>query len=269
MTRFLIIGGLVAAIAVGVVIGCGPRAKVFGKKIMDKVDKAIGELDIKMQKIEDEKNAIEKDLGKVQKSLYTSEAKLELLQGKKQKSEQLIATIKGRVQQLSDFISEAQSSADKSIDINGKTYSSKDLEQKGKDIASQFQRAQIELDGYKQRMDIYESSIKFLKEQESGATDMLADLDNKIKIIKTKRDTIESVRSDAILNADDTTLTERLAKLADEVDELDILSDVDFKIAQGDLDKINKDNTEADEIFKEAGGLDATQNMLQDILGSE
>ena len=116
-------------------------------------------------------------------------------------------------------------------------------------------------------MDIYTKSIAFLTKQESAATDMLAKLDTKIKTIRTKRETIESVQSDAILNADNTSLTERLAKLADEVDEMDILSDVEFKIAQDDLDKVDMENNEADSIFAETPSLDAAQSSLLDILG--
>lgn len=270
MTRLISVLALVAVIAVvGIVAGggCGARIKVFGKTIVDKVDKALGELKVKMQEIEDEKAKIEVDLKRVRKSLYTSEAKLELLTSKKDKAEAKIAGIKESVKKLSGFISEAQASEDGSVEVKGKTYTKMDLQKEAEKITSQFENAQIELEGFQQRMDIYSKSISFLTKQESAATDMLAKLDTKIKTIRTKRDTIESVQSDAILNADNTSLTERLAKLAEEVDEMDILSDVEFKIAQDDLEKIDMETTEADSIFAETPSLDATQNSLLDILG--
>ena len=65
MTRLISVLALVAVIAVvGIVAGggCGARIKVFGKTIVDKVDKALGELKVKMQEIEDEKAKIEVDL---------------------------------------------------------------------------------------------------------------------------------------------------------------------------------------------------------------
>jgi len=71
------------------------------------------------------------------------------------------------------------------------------------------------------------------------------------------------------MNTDDKSLTERLAKLAEDVENLDIQSDVKFQIAQDDLEKISKENGEADEIFTQAGGVETTQQMLQEILGSE
>ena len=162
MTRLLSVLALAATIAVvGIVAsgGCGARIKVFGKSVVDKVDKALGELKVKMQQIEDEKAKIEVDLKKVRKSLYTSEAKLELLTKKKKAAETKIADIKGRVKKLSEFISEAQSSESGSVDVKGKTYTKKDLQAEAERITSQFENASIELEGYQQRMDIYTLSL--------------------------------------------------------------------------------------------------------------
>ena len=97
----------------------------------------------------------------------------------------------------------------------------------------------------------------------------MSDLNNKISIIEERRSTIVSVQQDALMNTDDKSLTERLAKLADDVENLDIETDVEFQIAQDDLEKISKDNGQADDIFTESEGVENTQRMLQDILGSE
>ena len=151
-------------------------------------------LKVKMQQIEDEKAKIEVDLKKIRKILYTSEAKLELLASKKKAVETKIAVIKENVKKLSQYISEAQSSESGSVEVKGKTYTKKDLQNAAEQITSKFENANIELEGYQQRLDVYTKSIALLKKQESAATDMLAKLDTKIKTIRTKRGTIESVQ---------------------------------------------------------------------------
>ena len=272
MTRLLSVLALVAVVAVvGIVAGggCGARMQVFGDKIISKVDKALGALDVKLKKVKNERDAIAADLKKVENSLYTSRAKFDLLTDKKKNAQNKIEGIKANVAQLSDFLSQAAAAEDKSIEINRKTYTLQVLEGKAKDIKNQFDRANIELDGYEQRLEIYTASVGFLSDQQEKAEALLSDLNNKISIIEERRSTIVSVQQDALMNTDDKSLTERLAKLADDVENLDIETDVEFQIAQDDLEKISKDNGQADDIFTESEGVENTQRMLQDILGSE
>ena len=99
MSKYLLLGLLVVAIAVGTYIGCdgaGARAGVAKDAIIKKLDAALGELNVKRKKIELKQTELQEKLATLSAQRNRTEVRLELLQEKKENSAKKLESIKAK-----------------------------------------------------------------------------------------------------------------------------------------------------------------------------
>ena len=266
MTRFLVIGGLVVAIAAVAIIGCGPRAQVAGKKIMDKIDKALGELDVKRQKIENKMNEVQTQMDEVKKGLYSTEARLEVLENKKKKSEEVIEDIKSKLVEVDKLVNEVKESEEKSIVRNGVTYSAEQVDSAAKQIIKDFELEQTKLSGLNTAYEALKESVAFLKDQKEKSSTMMTELEQKLAVIDSKKDALDTVRKNTILAGDNESISESLASLAEEIEELEISVNTDWNIQQDKMDEISSASTNIDDMLSSPDQLESTSAKIQELL---
>ena len=272
MTRLLSVLALVAVVAVvGIVAGggCGARVQVAADKILAKIDEALDELDVKRKKIEIKQKEIREQMEDVKTSLYRAKGSLKNVKGKVETAEAAKKKIEGQIKQLQGLVSEAKNSATKSVDINGKTFTGAELDNMAQEIASAYKKEKIRIEGYNSSISALEDSVTFLDQQDKTSRKLMGDLDLSLEMIDTKRDSLKTVRKNALLSGENKSLTENLASLEKEVEELSIDVDVDFQMEKDRMDEIGSQTSDVDDILQGGGGLDATEDLLNGLLGDE
>ena len=270
MTRLLTIVALVAVIAVVGIIGsggCGARVGVAKDKILARIDKALGELDVKRKKIEIKQKEIRGQMDEVRKSLYRSRASLENVKGKINKSKASKKKIEGQIKRLQQYVSDAKASPNKTVEINSETFTGADLDKMAQQIAGAYRKEEIRIDGFESSIAALSESVTFLEQQDKTSRAMMTELDLALEIIDTKKESLDTVRSNAITSGENKSLTEELATLQKEVEELSIDVDVDFQMEQDRMADIGNQADTVDEILQGSSGLDATEDLLNGLLG--
>ena len=89
--RTAIIGVLAIALIAGVtIIGCGPRAQVAADKIVAQIDKVLGELNVKLKKVENAYAELQTSTEGMREKRIDAKVRLEKLQEKQSISSKTI-----------------------------------------------------------------------------------------------------------------------------------------------------------------------------------
>ena len=232
------------------------RVAVVSAKIVQRVDKALGELNTKMKKVEGRITQVAADLSLIRRSLFESQAKASLLDSKRVASETKLAKIRGQMEKLTEFVNEAKAAEDGTVDVNGKSYTVEDLDLKAMHLTAQVDQFTAQLQIYQRKEEIYAEVVSALKSKEQNARDLLEELEIQKKVIQTKRESIETVQA--------------ISRMADDVSELHFLSNEEFELRRAEFNaSVEVFSDEVDPLLTEPNNLDSTAELLNQLLGEE
>ena len=83
MLRYLIAGLFILATVVIAYVGCGPRAQVAGKKMLDQIDGILGKLDVQLAKVESAYTKVKEDTAKLREERIRAQVNLDSLNKKR------------------------------------------------------------------------------------------------------------------------------------------------------------------------------------------
>jgi DNA repair exonuclease SbcCD ATPase subunit len=267
MMKFLGLLMLVAVVGLVAYVGCGTRAEVAMDQITKRLDKALGELNIKRKEIEKKQGELQAQLAELSEKRVQGQVRLELLQEKKKNSDEALASVRSKVQQVAELVKEANASESKKITRNGKDYTAADLQAAAKEVADALQseeaKSKANLAGY----NALKSSVDFLVAQEKQAKDLMGKLASKISEIDAKKIAVDAVRENTILAGDNKSIGSGLEQLSKEIENLGIEVEAALRIETEKMDSLSSSNSVADELLSAPpADLDATQKMLEDLL---
>ncbi len=246
------------------------RVAILPRRVVEKVDKALSELNAKAKKVEDRLTQVAADLSPIRRSLYESQAKADLLNGKRVATESAIANIRDQQEELTEFVNEARDSEDGAVDINGSSFNVKDLESMAEQLSRKFNQFTGRLRTYQEKEVAYTNAISVLESKEQNARDFLEELETQKKVIQTKRESLEAIKAHLILNASDSALIERISKMADSVEGLHFLSNEEFELRRAEINTSVEINSEdVDSLFSESNDLESTEELLNDLLNEK
>lgn len=266
MSRVIGLLLLVAAIAVGAYVGCGPRVEVAKDAIIKRLDQALGELNVKRKAIELKQNELDGKLGLLRENRYRAEARLELLASKKQKSEAAMESLKAKIQQVQALIKEVQGSTEGKITRGDKEYTTADIQQTAEEVAGMFKAEQVSLASLVTSYDALEGSVKFLKTQEENSSKLMRELSLKISEIDAKKIAVDAVRENTTLAGGNESIGKSLEAMSKEIEELGIDVEAALRIETDKMKELSNTNSKVDEILSEPTDLNSTEKMLDDLL---
>lgn len=266
MSRVIGLSLLVVAIAIGTYIGCRPQMEVAKDSIIEKLNAALGELDVKRKKIELKQVELRGKLEELSANKYRSEARLDLLAEKKRKSEEAIESIRGKIGQVQGLIKEVQESSEGTITRGDKEYTAEDIQETAEEIASMFKMEQAKLASLTTSYNALEDSVKFLKDQESNSKKLMRDLAEKISEIDAKKVAVDAVRENTTLAGDNQSISAGLEEMAKEIEDLGIDVEAALNIESDKMKELSNTNSKVDEILSEPTDLNSTEQMLDDLL---
>lgn len=265
MTRFLVIGGLVVAIAAIAIIGCGPRAQVAKDSIIKKLDSVLGELNVKRAKIEQERSKLSDRLDNVKEQRYRAEANRDNMKGKVDKSKAELEKRLGRVERAKELITQIKSSESGTIEVNGRQVTADEVQKAAEDAASKAQTEKTKLAGYESSYQAIDKSVKFLKDQEDQVSKMMDSFAQKINEIDAKKIAVDAVRQ-ASSTTGDKSINDDMAKLEKEIEELGIDIEAALRMETDKMNDLRSASSDVSDILTAPADLNAAEQLLDDLL---
>lgn len=266
MMKFLGLVVLVGVIGLVAYVGCGPRGQVAMDEITKRLDKALGELNVKRKEIENKQRELQTQLSELSEKRVQGQVRLELLTEKKQKSEEALTVIKSKVAQVAELVKQANASETKTVSRNGKEYTAADLQAAAKEVADALQsedaKSKANLAGY----NALKQSVDFLVAQEKQAKELMGKLASKISEIDAKKIAVDAVRENTILAGDNKSIGSGLEQLSKEIENLGVDVEAALRIETEKMNQMSQQNSVADELLSAPADLDSTQKMLEDLL---
>lgn len=258
---------LIAVIAIPVTyMGCGPRVEVAKDAIIKKLDSALGELNVKRKKVEMKQDELQDKLAQLRENRYRSEARLDLLASKKQKSEEALSSLKGKIEQVQTLIKEVKESSDGKITRNEKEYTAEDIQETANDVAAMFKAEQTKQASLVTSHTALASSVKFLKDQEETSSRLMRELDQKIGEIDAKKVAVDAVRENTSIAGDNQSISQSLETMSKEIEDLGVDVEAALRIETDKMKELSNTNSKVDEILSEPADLNATEKMLDELL---
>lgn len=266
MTRFLVIGGLVIAIAAVAIVGCGPRVEVAKDAIIKKLDKALGELNVKRAKIKKTQDTLRNKLEELRQNRHLAAAKLKLMESKKDKSKANVDDIMAKVETVRGLISQAKQSEDGTITRGDKTYTAEDIQKTAEEVAARAKAEKTKFAGYEASYAAMKKSVDFLIQQEKTSSDLMANLNQKIEEIDAKKVAVDAVKQASAIAGNDSSISDDLAKLEKEIEDLGVNVDAALSLETEKMTELQSATDMADDILSEPASLDNAEKMLDDLL---
>jgi DNA repair exonuclease SbcCD ATPase subunit len=264
--KFLGLVMLVAVVGLIAYVGCGPRGQVAMDEITKRLDKALGELNVKRKEIENKQAELQAQLSELSEKRVQGQVRLELLAEKKQKSDEALTAIKAKVAQVAELVKEANASESKSITRNGKSYSAADLQTAAKEVADALQAEDAKNKANLAGHNALKQSVDFLVKQEAQAKDLMSKLASKISEIDAKKIAVDAVRENTILAGDNKSIGSNLEQLSKEIENLGVDVEAALRIETEKMEQMSQQSSVADELLSAPADLDSTQKMLEDLL---
>lgn len=271
MLRYLFVGLLLVAIVVGAYVGCGPRAAVAGKKVLDQIDAVLGKLNVQLEKVEQAHASLTKETENMREKRIAAQVRLGKLEEEKTELELKVEGHKKDLSRLRDLLKEASASEDGSVTVNGKTHSKEMLSGLSKDIVKRLKAAQSLIENRNKTLtEAYRKSLAVLKNNEQVSRTQLDKLDDQIAEIKAKKSALDAMKEASSITGAEASISDKFDALTKDVDELLTTVDIKLETEEAKVDERMAKEAESvsiDEILGEDTDVDNTLSEIDEILG--
>lgn len=267
MTRYLIIGGMVAAIVGTVTImGCGPRVQVAKDAMIKKLDKALGELNVKRAEIKQTQDRLRDKLSTLTTNRALAQSRLKLMASKKENAQKAVDRITAQAQRASDLLKQLKDSEDGTVTVNDKVYSADDVNQAAMKAAKMLKSEQGKLASLESSYQVMAKSVQFLVDQENTSKELMENLAQKVAEIDDQKFAVDTARQASSMSGNNDSINDELAKLAKEIEDLGVHVDAALSLETEKMNELNTANDMVDEILSGGPDLESTEKMLDDLL---
>ncbi len=247
-------------------VGCEARTQVARDKILAKIDKWLGELDVKRQKIENKRKELVDAVEEVRKKKIQAQVRLEEYENKTGQIEKDIQKIKSGLEVLRPHLS-----ATEAVEINNKSYEPAEINDMANKIADDYEALNEKLGAYKATMKAFQQSYDLLSAQQSNFSESMKRMDQQLSQIDAKKEAIEGMKTAQTILGEGGSISDRFTELENEINDLFIDVEAEMrveneKIAERERD-LNSRSADVDSILKEIETVDTTASRIDAILG--
>lgn len=272
--RYLVLGLLLVAIVFGAYVGCGPRAQVAGKKMLEKIDNILGELDVQLQKIENKKDSLAEQTDVIKKKLYMTESRLEKMQEDQDEIKSEVERSMENVNTLKDLLVQAKESENGEVEFKGKTLTKEAIAQSALSKAKSINRLKTKMDSKSKLIAVYEKNLNLYRSQVSVSKKSLTKLNDQVEEIKAKKEALDDTRRASLLDGKTISINDEFDSLTKDVDELLINVDASLKLENDKLEERIADVTGSggsdpliDELLDDKNDVDKAMSEIDALLG--
>lgn len=271
MFRYLFVGLLLVAVVVGAYVGCGPRAAVAGKKVLDQIDAVLGKLNVQLEKVEQAHASLTTETENMREKRIAAEVRLGKLEEEREELEAKVVSYKRDLTRLREYLKAASDSG--TADVNGKKVDKETLTTLSNSTVKKLKAAQSVIDNRNKTLtEAYRKSLSVLKNNETISKKQLIKLDDQIAEIKAKKSALDAMKEASSITGAESSISDKFDALTKDVDELLTTVDIKLETEESKVDERMAKEAEdlsIDDILGEDSDVDNALSEIDAILGGE
>jgi hypothetical protein len=171
-------------------IGCDARTQVLQEKITTRIDKLLGEFEVKKKQAEIATKKYQEEIDQLTKSKIETKVRLTQLQEKAQVAEAKQAEVDKTILRLRDYLAQGGE-----VEISGKKYSESQVKEMAEKLIAARKKLVSEIDVMKKSSAQIESIYTSLEAKESKAKGSLEGIKMTLDTIKIKTDALTAMQA--------------------------------------------------------------------------
>lgn len=254
----------IAAVALLVTLGCGPRAEVAKQNVLDTIDKILGKLDVEVAKIEKSVKDLESKKEEIRFAKNQAKANMDLIDKKIAPHVEKMEQVKAVMQKFSDAGDSPE------VEIDGKKYTSEQIKTKLAALVELYKKSDTEKTRLATGRTDFEKAYELLNGQQTVVTDKLVGLQKSLENIANKKSALEMKKaaSDIATNSsaidEANTIGEDIDKILVDIEAqsntlteqiTEKMKEVEGSIGASDAEKLLKDHADASTIMSEVDSI--------------
>lgn len=233
--------------------GCGARGKVAVNKLTSAVDKMLGELDVKKQKIDDKMKALEEGVAEIRKSKTETSVQKEMLEKKINDEKADRDEIDSNLKKIKGLLETAKSAnSDKATAPSGKEIETSKLELLADELIQKRKTVTAKLEGFEKVETMLARVVKSLEAKEKEYSETSKKLKNAMTLIEAKTEAAKTLQAASKSIDGNDNMKSSVDKLESEIEELDVMVETSLRLED---DKWAKS--------KEANDLEDAKSFLE------
>ncbi|MDG1810036.1 MAG: hypothetical protein P8J91_11990 [Pirellulaceae bacterium] len=257
-----LVGGIYVATTT---TGCGARAQVAGDKVLDKIDKWLGELDVKRKEIENSVQSLEEAVENNHKAKINAEVRLDDMDRRMQPIQKRVDGIKVYLAEINPHLSSTEA-----VEINGKTMSPEEIKARANEFLEAYEMNNQELGALQATKETYKRAFDLLNKEYQISTQQMATLKKKLEEIDIKKTALDDMKTAQTVLGKSGSISDKFNDLEVEINDLFIEVETEMrveseKVAQREA-TLQTSNLAIDEILEKNKSSEETQARIDAIL---
>ncbi len=247
--------------------GCGARVQVAKDKINDKIDRMLGDVEVKRAAIQSEMDGLKSGLENMRQTRIKAEVKLEQLSKKTKPINERIAKIDEALKTLRQHLS-----ATEDVEINGKTYKPAEVQKMAQDLIAQRKELSEEMKNLTSGEEGLQQTVTMLTAQRKRYENKLKQLASQVAEIDAKKEALDAYRESAsAMGGNYDTLAENVEELEGNVEELFVDVEAALRAEEEKWDEAEAESTieSVDSTLEALSGPKDTAAEIDAILAGE
>lgn len=262
----------VAAIIGGIFListgGCEARSKVAGKKILDSIDKMLGELNVKRQMIEDKIQTLDKAIGNVREQKVAADVQLKMYKDKIAPVQAEVDKIKSAMEKIRPMMN-----SEDDVELKGKTYTQAQLTEMANELVDEYTKLNKRIGSYETSISAFQESYDLLSAQYDSAVTTMKQMKEQLEEIDVKKEAIDSMKTAQTILGEGGSISDEFTELKKEIDEMFVKVETGMAVEKEKISERERDLNSAtksvDTILGDLESGEETKSRLDAILGDD
>lgn len=263
--RYLVIGALVIGVAVVSYMGCNgvsDRLGVASDKAIAKIDKLLGEIDVKKKALDRGIKEADAQVDTMKSKLYEAKANVNRYGSKKAEMEARKAKLLSQLKEIAPMLKTADGATE--VEFRGKKVSIQTLDTLAKAAVNEVENLKGSISKNAQIYNAWAKNLTVLEKNVQVSTAQLEKFKSQMVQIQAKKDALDGMKVAASIAEPGVSISDKFDTLSNDIEEL--LVSVDGQFEQ-EVDKVNERIAELDESNVSAT-LDELLNDKNDVSGT-
>jgi len=247
--------------------GCGARAQVAGDKVMDKIDKWLGELDVKRKEIANSIDELENAVERTHKAKVSAEVRLEEIDKKAKPIQKRIDGIKVYLAEINPHLT-----ATEEVVIQGKTMSPEQIKKTAATLLDAYETSNQEMGALNATQETYKRTFDLLSREHEVSSKQMATLKKKLDEIDIKKKALDDMKTAQTILGESGSISDKFSDLEVEINDLFIEVETEMRVESGKVAQreaaLENSSDAIDKILNDMESADKTQARIDAILGN-
>lgn len=244
MGKYILIGVLIAGVALATYIGCDgvkDRVGVAADKAVEKIDKLLGDINVKEKALTRAMGEAKAQTASMKDKLYEAKSRVKLYGEKKETLSKSKAELLNQVKQIAPLLKSSDGATE--VELNGNKVSVAALDALAKKAVNQIAEIKGQLQKNEQLYTAWAKNLDVLTKNVKVSEEQLEKFENQMSQIRAKKEALDGMKQAASITGPEISISDKFDKMTGDIEELLVKVDAEF---DAEMDKVDERVAEMD-----------------------